>query len=149
MDLARGRIYNWLTFPVLCAGLVASGIWGGWSVFVGALLAVVAALLLYGWMFLLGHMGAGDVKLLMALAAWGGLKFAVYTAILGVLLGGVMAAVILIVTGRMPDFLRRLYRFLVCLLVKELEFEAPRVDRKLTMPYGVPIAAAAIWVLLW
>jgi hypothetical protein len=39
-------------------------------------------------------------------------------------------------------------RFVTTLLVKELELEMPRVDHKLKMPVGLPIAAAAVWSAL-
>lgn len=147
-DVLRGRIYNWLTLPALAAGLVASFSVGGLATGGDALLGAGAGLALYGWIFFLGFMGGGDVKLLMALGAWGGLRFAVETALLGVLLGGLMSVGMLAVHGRLRDFARRMHRFLLTLFVKELEIETPQVDRKLTMPYGIPIAAAAIWIVL-
>lgn len=148
-DLLRGRIYNWLTLPALLAGLVISAWLQGWSGLGDALLGVFLGLLMYGWMFFpVGVMGAGDVKFLMALGAWGGLRFTAEVGILGVLLGGVMAAAILVFQGKFTDFYRKMRRFLLSVLVKELEVEPPKVDRSMTMPYGIAIAAAAIWVRL-
>ena len=147
-DLWRNRIYNWLTLPALLAGLVVSGIHGGWHGLGDGLLGVVAGFALYGWMFWLRVMGAGDVKLLMALGAWGGLHYCLQTAALGIMLGGVMAFLILVATGRAPDFLRRMYRFLLTIFVRELEVEAPKIDHSLKMPFGVSLAVAAIWIAL-
>ena len=148
MDLFRGRIYNWFTFPALISGVAVSFIQFGFSGLGVSLAAVVLGFVLYGWMFWFRIMGGGDIKLLMALGAWGGVKFVAETAILGVALGGVMALILLIFSGRIIDFLKRMYRFFLTLIVKELEFEAPKIDRKFTMPYGIPIAAAAIWIAL-
>jgi len=148
MDLFRGRIYNWFTFPALISGVAVSFIQFGFSGLGVSLAAVVLGFVLYGWMFWFRIMGGGDIKLLMALGAWGGVKFVAETAILGVALGGVMALILLIFSGRIIDFLKRMYRFFLTLIVKELEFEAPKIDRKFTMPYGIPIAAAAIWISL-
>ncbi len=91
-------------------------------------------------------MGGGDVKLLMALGAWGGLAFAEEVAVLGVLLGGVFAVVLLAFKGRLLAFVAQnaAVSALRC-SSSELELELPQVDRKLTMPFGIPIAAAAIW----
>lgn len=147
-DLARGRIYNWLTAPALVGGLAFGAYSAGWSGLGDSALGAVAGLVLYGWMFWLGVMGGGDVKLLMALGAWGGLAYAAETALLGVLLGGVLAAAMLLAKGRMPQFLRGMRRFVASVLIRELEVELPQVDRKLTMPFGVPIAVAAIWTLV-
>jgi hypothetical protein len=70
-DLLWGRIYNWLTAPALVFGLAVSAGLGGWSGLGDSLLGALAGLLLYGWMFWLRVLGGGDVKLLMALGAWG------------------------------------------------------------------------------
>ncbi|MBC7691384.1 MAG: prepilin peptidase [Methylotenera sp.] len=147
-DLLRGKIYNWLTVPVMVLGLIVSFQNGGWSAFGYSAASIALGLALYGWMFLIRVMGAGDVKLLMALGAWGGLWFTFDVAALGVLLGGVMAAVLLTFKGRIAAFARQIYQFFLTLFVRELEVQVPKIDRKLTMPYGVPIAAAAIWVAL-
>jgi prepilin peptidase CpaA len=143
--LIKGRIYNWLTGPALVIGLALAAWSGGWAGLADSALGAGAGLLLYGWMFWLGAMGGGDVKLLMALGAWGGARFALETALLSLFLGGAMAAIILIAKGRMPGFLAKMRRFVVSVFVRELEVELPQVDRKLTMPYGIPIAVAAVW----
>ncbi len=112
------------------------------------MLGLALGLVLYGWMFWIGMMGAGDVKLLMALGAWGGANYCVRVGLLGVFLGGAMAFVILTFQGRIVTLGLKLYRFLLSSVVRELALEPPAIDRKLTMPYGIPIAAAAIWILI-
>jgi prepilin peptidase CpaA len=144
-DFARGRIYNWLTLPALLAGFALSVWFGGWSGLEDSAAGAGAGLLLYGWMFWLGAMGGGDVKLLMALGAWGGFHFAEEVALLGLLLGGIFAGFILLFKGRLADFSRRMWHFIQTVMVRELEPEAPKIDHKLTMPFGIPIGAAAIW----
>lgn len=145
-DLLKGRIYNWLTFPAILIGIAASVAWRGWGGLGDSFLGVGLGFALYGWMFWLGFMGGGDVKLLMALGAWGGARYATEVALLGVLLGGAMALVVLLFSGKLGAFARKMYRFLLTVFIRELELEPPKIDRKLTMPYGVPIAAAAICV---
>lgn len=147
-DLAWGRIYNWLTVPALLAGLCAAAWLKGWSGLADAALGAAAGLLFYGWMFWLRVMGGGDVKLLMALGAWGGVAFTEEVAVLGVLLGGLFAAAMLAFKGRLLGFVAKMRRFLLSIFVSELSVELPKVDRTLTMPFGVPIAAAAIWSVL-
>lgn len=144
-DLARKKIYNWLVIPVWFVGMFYSYWAGGWHGLGGALGASLIAFIGYGWMYWSGVMGAGDIKFLMALGAWGGTRFTLETAILGVLLGGAMAILILLVRGRALQFARKIYRFILTLFIKELETEFPQVDRKLKMPFGVAIAIAAVW----
>jgi prepilin peptidase CpaA len=147
-DLVCGKIFNWLTLPALILGLAASTWFDGWTGLSTALLGTLAGLVLYGWMFVLGAMGAGDVKFLMALGAWGGVRFAVETALLGVLVGGLFAVVMLLFSGKMPGFAKRMHRFFLTLFVRELEVEMPKINHAMTMPFGIPIAIAAAWVVL-
>jgi prepilin peptidase CpaA len=145
-DLIFGKIYNWITLPTAMAGLLASGYFLGWGGVGQALLGFAAGMLFYGWLFGLKVMGGGDVKLLMALGTWAGPQYTAEVAVLGVLIGGVFAFVILLVTGRFVGFAVRLYHFLLTLIVKELEMEMPQVDRTFTMPFGVPLSIAGVWV---
>jgi prepilin peptidase CpaA len=146
-DLLRGKIYNVMTLPALLFGLGFAAYSGGMSGFLAALGAAALGLVLYGWMYGLRFLGAGDVKLLAALGALGGSwQFVVQTAILGVLFGGVLALVILLAKGKLPGFYARMREFFLGLLVKELEVIPPRIDQRERMPFGIPIAAAAICV---
>lgn len=148
-DVFRGKIFNWLTLPAIVLGLIASAGLGGWSGAVNAFLGVFVGFILYSWMFWQGAMGGGDVKLLMALGAWGGLRYVTEVAVLGIFLGGLLAMALLVLRGHALDFVSRMYQFLLTIFVKELKLELPKMNRNLTMPFGVPIAAAAIWVLLY
>jgi prepilin peptidase CpaA len=149
-DLRRGKIYNALTLPAALFGLGYAVWWGGGVALLEAFLALLAALALYGWLYWLDILGAGDVKLLMAFGALGGtLTYVAHVALAGVLLGGALAFAVLLVKGKLPDFLRRMRDFLYGLFVKELEFLPPKVDRRERMPFGIPIAIAAVGVRLF
>jgi prepilin peptidase CpaA len=145
-DLARGKIYNWLTFPAMAAGLAAQAHFGGLAGVGDGLLGIGVAFAAYSWLYFLRAMGAGDVKLLMAFGAWGGAAHVLHVALLGVLLGGAFGLALLAARGKLPDFLRRMRRFLLSVFVRELEPEAPKIDHSQTMPYGLPISAAALAV---
>lgn len=147
-DLRTGRIPNAFTFPVLLAGLV----WQTWSRGPAGLgdaaLGVLLGFLILGWMYALGHLGGGDVKFLMALGAWGGSIFALKVALLSILLGGVLAAVVLAFQGKLGEVFLRIFRFLRSAWIAQLALEFPKVDRSRTLPFGLPIAVAAAWILL-
>jgi prepilin peptidase CpaA len=145
-DLMKGRIYNWLTLPAIVLGIAASAALGGWTGARDSLFGAALGLVLYGWLFFARAMGGGDVKLLMALGAWGGPRYAFDVAVLAIFLGAALGLLMLAARGRLLDFGRRIYRFALTILVREMEIEAPRIDRKQTMPYGIPMAAAAVWV---
>lgn len=145
-DLARGRIFNWVTVPGCVLGLVAAPFLAGWGGLADAFVGALLGLALYGALFWFQIVGGGDVKFLAALGAWGGSSYVLDTAFLGVVFGGVMAAGVLAVRGRLADFARRMHQFFRSILVKGLEPEKPKLDTQLKMLFGIPIAVAAIWI---
>jgi prepilin peptidase CpaA len=145
-DLLWGKIFNWFTLPCALAGMATSFYLAGWNGVFQAVLGLVAGFVFYGWMFGLKVMGGGDVKLLMALGTWGGFRYTEEVAILGVLVGGVFSIGILLYKKRIFSFSQKLYRFLLSLMIKDLSLEIPKIDRTLTLPFGIPISIAAVWV---
>lgn len=144
-DLKFGKIFNWVTFPGMALGVILSMIQAGPSGAGTAILGAVIAFGIFSWMFFLGYMGAGDVKLLMAFGALGGIRYVVHVGILSILIGGAFAAVILIWRGRFREFVNKLVTSAMTFLLKDLKPQFPVVDKKLRMAFGVPIAIAAIW----
>lgn len=69
-DLRSRRIPNWLVLPFLAAGFVVSPWLQGWHGVSQSLLGAGLGLLIYGFLFWMGGMGAGDVKLCTAIGAW-------------------------------------------------------------------------------
>jgi prepilin peptidase CpaA len=70
IDFRRFRVPNALTFPLCISGLVFHAVVNGLSGLqysAGGIMAGVLILLLF---YVLGVMGAGDVKLLAAIGAW-------------------------------------------------------------------------------
>ena len=147
-DVFSGRIFNWLTFPAIFFGLIAVFAMSGGSALLNSALGAVTALILFGFLFFFKFIGGGDVKFLMALGAWGGFHFTLEVALLSILLGGIMAIIILIFRGRALDFALRMHQFLLSVFVKEFEIEKPQFDSKHQMPFGIPMAIAAIF-LTW
>ncbi len=76
-DLRCGKIYNWLTFPLIITGWIAHTAAGGLGGLGGSLVGTLLGSALYLGFALFGLVGMGDVKLLGAIGAWGGAAFAV------------------------------------------------------------------------
>lgn len=91
-DLRRMVIPNWLTLPLIGAGLLYGGIVGGWTGLGGAALGIVAAGGVFVFNYLTTGGGAGDAKLMMGLGAWVGWE-ASLTLLLCVTVVGLFAAI--------------------------------------------------------
>ena len=89
-DLRSRRIPNWLVFPFILAGIVASTVVGGWSGLGHSILGVLTAAGLMGLLYVLGGMGMGDVKLCAGVGAWVGPHQLVSALMFMGLAGGVM-----------------------------------------------------------
>lgn len=90
-DLRSRRIPNWLVLPYLIAGFAVSGWLHGWRGMAASAEGMALGLVVFGAIFFLGGMGAGDVKLCAAIGAWIGPGQMLIALILISLAGGVMA----------------------------------------------------------
>ncbi len=119
-DLARGKIYNWCTLGAMFAGLLVNYVLGGlldggWlGVNLGnSALGLMVAAVVFAWPYLRGGIAGGDVKLMLAVGAIGGLHnfFVVYALLYSALIGALMAVVVLIWRGRLREGLKGAVRF--------------------------------------
>jgi prepilin peptidase CpaA len=146
-DVARGRIYNAVTLPALFLGFALSIIWDGLAVgspnLKGSALALVAGGGLFGLVYLMRGMGAGDVKLMAAIGAicaeW---RFALLAAFYSALVGAVIGAGYLVWRGRLGGGLKRSLRLLVSFGRKP---GTTGLTLEETFPYGLAIAAGTMW----
>ena len=146
-DLRARRIPNLLTFGG-AALAIAYSLWtsgfGGLLTSVGGW-AVGCALFLP--MFVLGGMGAGDVKLAACLGAWLGPMPAVFVALYSAIAGGVMALAVALATGYFKQAVGNVWLLLAHWRVvgvrplPELTLETARGPR---LPFALPILAGAI-----
>jgi prepilin peptidase CpaA len=136
MDLLTMTIPNRVSLALLAAFAAAAPLTGmPWPQVFSHLLAGFATLALGILMFDRGWLGGGDAKLLSAAVLWLGFENVVQYVFLVAALGGVLAATILA------------YRCLVPPLWVATQPWAMRLhDRRTGIPYGLALAAAALWV---
>ena len=150
-DLRTSRIPNYLTFGAAGAaviyGLVDGGLAGLGSAASGWLVGCAAFLPF----FLLGGMGAGDVKLMAALGAWVGPHTAIWVALYAGLAGGPLAVMAALLKGKLRQSVTNLW----CLLmfwrvggIRPMPGLTLRTAQSPRLPYALPIAAGAA-VALW
>lgn len=114
-DLRSRRIPNWLVFPFLAAGILASpwrpdwhaNSYGfGWHGLGQSFAGLGIGLVIYGVMFILGGMGAGDVKLCAAIGAWVGPVQLMFGLVFTSIAGGLMVFAWAIAGGFFLDLFR-------------------------------------------
>lgn len=89
-DLRSRRIPNWLVLPFLPLGIAVSAWFHGWHGVLQSLEGAAVGVVAFGVLFVMGGMGAGDVKLCAAIGAWIGPGQLFIALVLTGLAGGVM-----------------------------------------------------------
>jgi prepilin peptidase CpaA len=151
-DVRERRIPNRLTYPAMVAGLVLQSVVYGWH---GLLLGLGGALL-FGGCFFLFHlvraMGAGDVKLAVALGCIIGPAGSWQVMFATAVAGGAMALIVMVVTGRVLRTLRSTLSVVGFHALHGLRthpvvnLDNPAAVR---MPYGLAFAAGTLfWAVL-
>jgi prepilin peptidase CpaA len=92
-DLRSRRIPNWLVLPFLLAGIAVSGWLHGWHGIGQSFAGLGLGTLIYGVLFWMGGMGAGDVKLCAAIGAWIGPDQLFFALVIAGMAGGVMVLI--------------------------------------------------------
>jgi prepilin peptidase CpaA len=145
-DIRSHRIPNWLTLPAIITGLgvnmISAGAGGVLSGIEGLLLGIGLFIVLY----LLGGMGAGDVKLMGAVGAILGPKMVLWSALYTALSGGIYAIAIIAFHPRAGAIrvalLEAIKRFI---FFHSLKYNRPQtVEKPPKLCYGVAIAIGTI-----
>jgi prepilin peptidase CpaA len=147
-DVRSRKIYNKVIFPGLIIAFASHLIIGGWQALGGALLGFSIGLGLLLIPYLLGGMGAGDVKLLALIGALKGSVFVLDTAIYMAILGAVIALVVLLCRRGVRERSKSLFYFLYGLRYGvKIPLGWNKAAMSATYPYGVAIAGGAVMSL--
>ena len=148
MDIKSRRIPNLLTGPLLLAGLIFSGINGGFKGMLEALAATVLLASPFVILFIFAGGGAGDAKLTGAIGAWLGIREAVISLACILIAGGVLGLIVAIHKRRLKavfaNIFMPLWDIFVAFLCRVGMIKAVKSIReiegeRLTVPYGVAI----------
>jgi len=142
-DLKTRRIPNYLTFGAALAGLAYNLGVSGWGGLGDGLLGL---LLGFGFLivpYIMGGMGAGDVKALAALGAWLGPTGTLYLFCYMAIAGGLMSLAVLIRKAILWQKIRQgwvsLFNLLLC-QGRDKTVASPPTQIIKGIPYGVAIA---------
>jgi prepilin peptidase CpaA len=157
-DIWKFKVYNVLTLPLLASGLIYHGIVGGGSGF-GA--SVLGALFGFGVLivpYVMGGVGAGDVKFMAGVGSWLGLINAVNVFVAAALAGGVYGLALMLLTGNLREALInlqiiwfRVTAFGLHLGAEDrVEVEVNRADRRRRLiPFAAMVAIGIVATILF
>jgi prepilin peptidase CpaA len=149
-DIRSRKILNIVTMPTIVFGLIynisTTGVEG--LLFSGKGFLVGLGLLLIPYM--LGGMGAGDVKLMAAIGALMGTSFVFYSFIYTALIGGVIAVLLIIKTKGIKNLFKSIFYNIVFLRSSLGSMVIPKDKQSsISFPYGVAIVLGTLSTLVW
>ncbi len=150
-DVRSNRIPNWLTYGGLVLALALRAALGGWHGLGQGVAGVLFGGGIFFVFFVVHGMGAGDVKLMAAVAGWVGLHQTFRVLIATALAGGILAVFYMILYKRVGRTFRNLGALLWFHLRSgvrphpEINLQHPEAIR---VPYGLAIALGTLYVLI-
>lgn len=144
-DVARGKVYNWCTYPAILLGIASHCLigyqTGDWLWIVWGVLGLLIGAGLFLLPYRFGLVGGGDVKLMGAVGALQGPNFVILSAFLSAVVGAIFGLSILIWKGRLREGLRNFGGAM--LRPWKLKERTAADDTRL--PYGLAIALGTFW----
>lgn len=151
-DYTQRRVPNWLNLALILTGFAVQGLFFGLSGLSMAFWGMLTGfgLLIIPW--LMRGMGAGDVKLMAAIGTWLGARLTLYSFSLGVMIGGVVAIIMILSSGRLQSACKNMGVILAkCSNPKTMfsDFGSVKSFGKTTqlLPYGVPLTMGTLFIL--
>ncbi len=143
------KVPNWLTFPFILCGWMHGILYGGLEGLGFSLLGTFVGMMLLLVLRAVGGMGAGDVKLLAGVGAWLGATTTWWAFLATAVVGGAMAAVMILTSGQWQRHWAMAHQILnEWVTIRNPEkLAAIARERKPTMrllPYGIPMAIGSI-----
>ena len=149
IDGRQLKVPNWITFPMIISGWIASGVLYGWAGLGASLMGTAIGLGLLLPAYAIGGMGAGDVKLLAGVGAWVGFSQTIWAFVASAIIGAIIAVIMVVVSRKWRHHQSQFFGIISEILVirspsKLSEIAAERKPTMMLLPYGIPIAIGTI-----
>jgi len=157
-DLWKFKVYNVLTIPLLISGLVYHGAIGGTPEFSRSLFGALFGFGILVAPYIMGGMGAGDVKLMSAIGAWLGFSLTYQVFIASSIAAGIYALVLILMSRKLQEawigfqiIWHRFTAFGRYLGAEDrVETEVVRDDRRRRIiPFAAMLAIGLVATLFW
>jgi prepilin peptidase CpaA len=146
-DLRRQKIPNFVTFPTMALAAAYSSSAYGLEGFLFSIGGLTLGIVFFIVPYIMGGMGAGDVKLMGAAGAIFGPKGIILASIMVFLIGGAYGLLLMLITpGYTSSFLRRQWSTLkTFMLTKQIILAPPSFDEnRPVLKFAVPIALGSM-----
>ncbi|UCE60840.1 MAG: prepilin peptidase [Phycisphaerales bacterium] len=152
IDYSQKRVPNWLNLSLIITGFIVQGLYFGMTGLATGMAGLLTGfgLLIIPW--LMHGMGAGDVKLMAAIGVWLGPWLTLCSFGLGVVIGGIIAVIMILATGRLWMALANMSVILTKCSNRETlftEFGGAKTfgSTSQLLPYGVPLTVGTLIIL--
>lgn len=146
-DWREQKIYNKLLIPAFLTALLLNTFQEGSIGLTSSLLGAFIGFCLLLLPYLMGGIGAGDVKLLMVIGAFGGTVFVIKSFLYGAVVGGLISGILL---TRRKALGYTLKHFLLIIPFLNQPYDFSRVldsSRQEKFPYGIAIVLGTLLAL--
>lgn len=145
-DIIKRKIYNMVILPSLCIAVILNVWFRGIEGISFSLIGFVTGLAILLIPYLLGGMGAGDVKLLAFIGTLKGSMFVLNTAFYMAIIGGAMAIAIIIYKKQIIPFFKSFFSWAFSFFIGvKYKLQVPSES----YPYGTAIVVGALICLLF
>jgi prepilin peptidase CpaA len=172
IDWWKFKVPNWLTFPIVLTGWALGGVYDlGWLTpvhnpdkwhFTASLLCSLWGLVLLYWLYMIGGVGAGDVKMQAGFGAWvgafygldPGVQIVLFAFCAGAVVGGIIAVGMILVRRQFRRNAQNVREIVgdwlkAGSLGAVADRAAERKGRLHLLPYGVPLCIGFVGYLLY
>ena len=146
-DWREHKIYNILLVPAFFIALLLHLLKAGFSGLTTSLLGATIGFALLLLPYLTGGMGAGDVKLLTVIGAFGGPYFLITSFLYSAVIGGLISIFLLSRRKVLRNTLKHFMFFLPIIYKPQHLSEAMNKVRQEKFPYGIAIALGTLITL--
>jgi len=146
-DWREQKIYNKLLFPAFSTALLIHTFQGGISGLASSLIGSAFGFALLLLPYFMGGIGAGDVKLLAVIGAFGGASFVFTSFLYGAIIGGLISIFLLARRKALGNTLKHFLLFHS--ILKKPQNQSAAIDdvRQGKFPYGIAIALGTLIAL--
>ncbi len=154
-DVWKFKVYNALTLPLLASGVLYHAFRSELGDSLLGVLFGFGALIVF---YILGGMGAGDVKLMAAVGAWLGMPLTYYVFVASSLAAGLFALGLVVLNGRLRETIVNFQIIWLRIAAvarylgsdDKVELEVRRSDRRdRIVPFAAMVAIGLVTTLLW